>query len=208
MRFVEIKGEIWKPIPSLHYGDCEVSDLGRVRRPAGKYSRTKETWFEIKLKEWYGSWYIARQFRGYSNYKLSLARAMCAAFNGFPEGSDVVFVEELKNRIRYINKNLKNPYVPYNLAWDNGYMIRRPIDIVDQNSQLLQSFSTVSEACKTLDIPIGVFYSHFDAKKGLGELGSLSISTAVSSLNLAKDSDIKTTWRPYPKQFIVECLMA
>lgn len=208
MRFVPIKGEVWKPIPSLHYGDCEVSDLGRVRRPAGKYSRTGEPWFEVKLKEWYGGLYIGRQFRGYSKYKLSLARAMCAAFNGFPEGSGVAFVEEVHNRVRYINKNLRNPYIPSNLVWDNGYMLRRPIEIVNKDNGLVQKFDSVTEACEKLGIPVGLFYAHFDARKGLGEMGSLVVSTNIPSVNYTDDRRIGTVWRPYPGQFLVEALTA
>lgn len=208
MRFVPIKGEVWKPIPSLHYGDCEVSDLGRVRRPAGKYSRSGETWFEIKLKEWYGSLYITRQCRGYVNYKLSLGRAMCAAFNGFPEGSNVVVVEEVLNRVRYINRNLKNPYVPNNLEWDIGYMVRRPIEIVNKDNGLVQRFESVTEACEKLCIPVNVFYAYFDAKKGLGEMGSLVVSTSIPSVNYVGDSRVGTVWRPYPRRFLVEAITA
>ena len=208
MRFVPIKDEIWKLIPSMHYGDCEVSNLGRVRRPAGKYSRTGEPWFEVKLKEWYGSWYISRQFKGYVNYKLSLARAMCAAFNGFPEGSDAVFVEEIHNRVRYVNKNLKNVYAPGNLVWDTGYMVRRPVEIVDKDNGVVQKFASVSEACEKLNIPVNVFYVHFDAKRGFGEFGSLVVNTTIPSVNYVDDRRIATTWRPYPRQFLVEALTA
>lgn len=206
MRFVPIKDEIWKPIPSIHYGDCEVSNLGRVRRPAGKYSRTGEPWFEVKLKEWYGSWYISRQFRGYSNYKLSLARAMCAAFTGFPAGCEAVVVEEVQNRVRYINKNLKNVYTPGNLVWDTGYMVKRPVEILDKSSNVVRTFDSVSEACRHLDIPISMFYAHFDAKKGSGEVGSLFISTNIPSVNLSTDQQFASVWRPYPAKFLVEAM--
>lgn len=117
--------ETWHPIPSYYLEGYEVSNHGRVRKPVKRKNYYKTEWYLASVIKC-GSVRCICRMRDGVRKSISLAKIVCAVFNGFPkEYRGEELVENINTFAFMRDLDLKNPYVPENLFWGNFSMEKK-----------------------------------------------------------------------------------